>query len=218
MKGGREALAAARTAATQTTDKLQVDDELAAVAVSQRDAKGALGILDAIEKTAGADPSTVAFVLVDAGRHREALVPIAAALATADGGHVTSGLARNLRRQALVARAAAESGMRDVAAMTKTSAALDEGAAASPDAPLAQSAMHYGRGMLAVTKGDAAAARAHFDQCSNEDELCKWQGVVTAEKAGDTAGAAIARDQLLKHYGRDPLHLVMRSRLAPAAR
>lgn len=43
--------------------------------------------------------------------------------------------------------------------------------------------------------------------------MCKWQGVVTAERAGDTAGAAIARQQLLKNYLRDPLHLIVRSRL-----
>ncbi len=77
--------------------------------------------------------------------------------------------------------------------------------------------MHYGRGVLAVAKGDAAGARGHFNQCSIEDELCKWQGIVAAEKAGETASAAIARDQLLKNYARDPLHLIVRSRLTPAA-
>jgi hypothetical protein len=74
--------------------------------------------------------------------------------------------------------------------------------------------MHYGRGQLAMAKADVAGARAHFDQCSREDEMCKWQGVAAAEKAGDTAGAAAAREQLLKIYGRDPVHLIVRSRLA----
>ncbi len=220
VKGGREALVEARNAATQTTNKISVDDELSAVALSQHDTKTALGILDAIEKIHDAGLSDIAFVpirralvLNDAGRYRDALVPIAVALATADGGQVTSGVSRNLRRQALVARITAEAGMRDVVAATTTSSALDQAAAATTDSPLAQSAMHYGRGMLAVAKSDAAGARAHFDQCSREDELCKWQGVVTAQKAGDKAGAAIAREQLLKNYLRDPLHLIVRSQL-----
>lgn len=224
-KGGREALEAAKAAATEPTDKIQVDDELAAVALAQHDAKTALAILDATDKANGTRPSDVAFlpirralILNETGRYREALAPLDAALATADGGHVTSGAARNLRRQALVARVTAEGGLRDVAAATKTSAALDEAAAAATDSPAAQSAMHYGRGMLAVARNDAAGARAQFDQCSSEDELCKMQGVVTAEEAGDKAGAAIARDQLLKHYARDPVHLVVRSRLSTPAK
>jgi tetratricopeptide (TPR) repeat protein len=223
VKGGREAFAEAKKTATEPTDKISVDDDMVAVAVAQRETKAALAILDGVEKTTGAGPSEVAFVPVrralvlnDAGRYKDALVPAAAALATADGGHVTSGLARNLRRQALVARITSEAGLRDAAAATKTSAMLDEAATAAPDSPLAQSAMHYGRGMLALAKGDAPGARTHFDACSPEDELCKWQGVVTAGKAGDKAGAAKAREQLLKVYARDPVHLIVRARLTPA--
>jgi hypothetical protein len=150
--------------------------------------------------------------LNDAGRYKEALAPIGVAIGFADGGQLTPGLTRGLRRQALVARVTAESGMGDVAAATKTSTALDEAATAETDSPLAQSAMHYGRGMLAVAKGDAAGARAHFDQCSREDEICKWQGALAAEKAGDKAGAAAARNQVLKLNLRDPVHFILWSR------
>ena len=45
--------------------------------------------------------------------------------------------------------------------------------------------------------------------------MCKWQGVVAAEKAGDKAGAAAAREDVLKIYPRDPVHLIVRSRLGP---
>ena len=193
--------------------------------MAQRDSKTALGILDAIEKSYGAQPSDVAFVpvrraliLIDSGSYREALAPVAAALDTADGGQVPPGLARNLAPPGADCEYHRRGGMRDVAAATKTSAALDQAAAAAADAPLAQSAMHYGLGMLAVAKGDAANARAHFDQCSREDELCLWQGVAAAEKAGDKAGATSARDQLLKLYARDPLHLIVRTRLTTPAK
>jgi Flp pilus assembly protein TadD len=223
--GGRAALEKAKAAATRPTDKISVDDELAAVAVAQHDSKTALGILDAIEKTDGGQPADVAFVplrralvLNDAGRSREALAPVAVVLKTADSGQLSPGLSRSLRRQALRARIAAETQMRDVAAATKSSAALDEAGATDADDPVAQTAMHYGRGMLAVAKADAPGARAHFDQCSREDAVCKWQGVVTAGKAGDAAGAAAAREQLLKNYQRDPVALIVRSRLSPPAK
>ena len=222
--GGRDALNKAKAAATQRTDKISVDDELAAVAMAQHDTAAALRILDGIEKTAGAQLSDIAFVplrraflMNDAGRSREALAQIAIALKSADSGQVGPGLSRSLRRQALVARIAAEAQMKDVAAATRTSADLDAAAGADAGDPLAQSAMHHGRGMLAVAKGDIPGARAHFDACSPEDARCKWQGVVTAEKAGDKAGADTARAQLLKIYGRDPLALVVRSRLSLSA-
>lgn len=223
--GGREALAKAKSTATRRTDKISVDDELGAVAVAAHDAKAALGILDAIEKTEGAQPADVAFVplrralvLNDAGRSREALAAAAVALKTADGGQMSTGLSRSLRRQALRLRIAAEAQLRDAAAATKTSAALDEASAAAADDAVARTAMHYGRGMLALAKGDAKDAGAHFAQCSREDIPCKWQGVVTAEKAGDKAGAATARAQLLKTYVRDPVALIVRSRLSPPAK
>jgi tetratricopeptide (TPR) repeat protein len=222
--GGREALAKAKSGATRATDRITLDDELAAAALAQRDSRTALKILDAVEKTSGAAPADVAFVpvrralvLTDAGRAREALAPIAAALKMAESGELPPGAARGLRRNALLARIGVEAQTRDVAAATKTSAALDEAAAAAPGDPFAATAMHYGRGMLAVAKQDPAGARTHFDQCSTEDEMCKWQSVKVAEKAGDKATAEAARAKLLKNYARDPLHLVVRSRLtAPA--
>ena len=220
--GGRDALAKAKAAATRRIDKISVDGEMAVAAAAQRNTAEALRIVDAAEKTEGAQPSEVAFfpvtralVLIDAGRARDALAPVTAALKTAESGELPPGMSRNLRRGALRARITAETQMRDVAAAKQTSAALDQDASSRADDPGAQSAMHYGRGQLALAQGDAAAARAHFDQCSREDETCKWQGVLAAEKAGDKAGAAAAREQFLKIYQRDPGHLLIRSRLTP---
>ncbi len=221
-RGGRDALTKAKAAATRRIDKISVDDEMAAAAVAQGNTAEALRVLDEAEKTAGAQTSEIAFIpvrraltLVAAGRAREALAPIAAALKTADSGELPPGFSRNLRREALRVRIAAEAQMADAAAAQKTSAALDQEASSRPDDPVAQTAMHYGQGQLAMARADAAGARAHFDQCSVEDEMCKWQAVVAAEKSGDKAGATAAREQLLKIYARDPGHLIMRTRLAP---
>ena len=223
--GGREALARAKAGAPRPVDKISVDDELAAAAIAQRDSRTALTLLDAMEKTSGASPADLAFVpvrralaLSEAGRAREALAPIAVALKTADSGQLGPGATRTLRRQALIARIALEAQARDVPAATKTSAALDEAASSAPDDPFAATAMHFGRGMLSVAKQDTAGALTHFDQCSTEDEFCKWQAVTVAEKAGNKAAAEATRAKLLKNYARDPLHLIIRSRLTPPAR
>jgi tetratricopeptide (TPR) repeat protein len=219
---GRDALAKAKATATRRVDKLSVDDEMAAAAVAQRNTAEALRILDAAEKTEGAQPSEVAFipvrraiVLIDAGRAREASTPIAAALSLADSGQLPPGFSRNLRREALRVRVAAEAQMHDAAAAQKTADALEKEASVRGDDPVAQTAMHYARGQLALAQNDLAGARAHFDQCSVEDQVCKWQGVVAAEKAGDKAAAAAQREQLLQIYQRNAVHLIIRTRLVP---
>jgi tetratricopeptide (TPR) repeat protein len=217
------ALAKARAAAATPPEKLQVDTTLVYVAMAQHNTKRALAILDGISKMAGMEPADLAFVPAyratvfnDAGRYREALPPLAAALAEADSGRLPPAVARPLKGQALVERVTAEAGLRDVAAATRTSAALDAIVTTEAGNPFAASAMQYGRGMLAVAKGETAEARKHFDQCSSQDIMCKWQGLIAAEKAGDAQGAAAARAVLLKNYLRDPRHLILRSRISPA--
>jgi hypothetical protein len=140
------------------------------------------------------------------------------ALQRADGGQLPAALTRNLRREALRVRLAAEAGLNDAAAAQTTSTALDQDAASRPDDLNAQSAMHFGRGTVAMLKGDAAGARAQFEQCIDTDDLCRWQGVLAAQKAGDAAGATAAREKLLAVYVRDPVHLYVRTRLAGGPR
>src|SRR3954470_13143061 len=54
--GGREALNAAKSAATRAADKVGLDNELAAAAAAQRNYTEALRINDAVSKTPGATP------------------------------------------------------------------------------------------------------------------------------------------------------------------
>jgi hypothetical protein len=213
-----------KAAATRLRDKIQIDTEMSAVALAQRDTAEALELLDAAAKTPGAQPFEVAFipvlrahVLVIAGRPREALAPIRETLTMAASGKLPPGLSRNLLRQALRTRVLAEAQLADTASAQKTSAALDQEAATNPGDANAQSDMHFGRGIVAMASGDVEAARAHFDQCSREDEMCKWQGLRAIEKSGDKARTSAARDAILKLYRRDTVHLIFRSRLAPSS-
>jgi tetratricopeptide (TPR) repeat protein len=221
--GGRDALQKANDVATRPSDKVTLQQEMAAAAVAQGHIPEALKLLDASEKVQGAQPTDVAIVPVNRaytmltiGRYKDAIAPANVALKLADSGALPPGLKNTIRRVALQNRVTAEAQLHDAAAAKATSASLDEAASARPMDPLAQSTMHYGRAMLALAQNDATAAKTEFAQCSREDEFCKWQGVMAAEKRGDKATATTMRDAILKTYKRDPLHLVVRSRLTPA--
>ena len=92
---------------------------------------------------------------------------------------------------------------------------LDADAQARGDDTAAQSAMHYGQGELAMAQKKPADALAHFKECAPEDDMARWRAMSAAEAAGDKAAAASARDTLLETYQRDPLALIIRSRIAP---
>ena len=70
----------------------------------------------------------------DSGRDRDAMAPLATALATADSGTLPPARSRGLSRGALRLRQTAEAHMGDAGAAQKTSAALDAEATARPDA------------------------------------------------------------------------------------
>jgi len=222
---GRQALAAAKNTATRTGDKVGLDDELAAAAVAQRNYPEALRINDAASKTPGATPLDLALVpvrraaiLIEAGRPKEALPLLATVLQNTGSGQLPPGASRNIRREALRTQVSAEARLGDAAAAEKTSALLDQEAQARPDDRAAQSAMHYGRGELAMARKKPADAVAHFTECSPEDDMARWRGMMAAESARDKTAASAARETLMKTYVRDPLHLIIRSRLGASPR
>jgi len=219
--GGREAMAQAKAAATRRGDQMEMDMELAAIALAQKNVAESLQILDATAKVEGGPPNQRAIIpvrraltLIVSGRPREAFAPIAEAMKTVESGQLPPGPSVNIRREALRARVFAEASLKDAAAAQKTSALLDMEAASRADDANAQTAMHFGKGLLAAAQGDFAGAGAHFKQCSREDEMCQWQALQAAEKAGDKTAAA-QRDEILKLYRRSPVHLIIRSRLVP---
>ena len=215
----RDALMKEKEAASRPNDKLGADRLRAMMTVAQRRTAEGLALYADLEKMKDALP-IAAFVpveraglLVELGRAREALPIIAATLTRADSGELPESLSRNLRRQALRVRVAAEAAMNDAQAADATAMALQQQANKRPDDVNAQSAMHFGLGMAAMAKRDYTGARSHFEQCLTADEMCRLQIVMTADKAGDKAGAEAARAALLKLYIRDPQHVWVRSRL-----
>jgi len=219
-----DALTKAEQGAPRPVDKMAVATLRAMIAEARGATADAVKILETAERTAGASAPQVAtlevqraHVMAVSGRARDGIALASAAVQKADSGQLPPGPSINLRREALRARIVGEVRAADAAAAEKTSAALDQAAGQRPDDPLAQSAMHFGRGMLALAKADLTTARGHFDQCLGDDYSCKYQGVLAAEKAGDAAGAQRVREAFLKMYERDPVHLIVRSQLAKAA-
>jgi tetratricopeptide (TPR) repeat protein len=223
--GGRQALMEARSAAMRTSDKVGIDNELAAAAAAQRNYTEALRIEDTTSRTPGATAFDLAFVplsrgliLIEAGRPKEALPLLAAAVKQAGSGELPPGASRNLRRQALRLQAYAQARLGDAAGAAETSATLDADAQARHEDTAAQSAMHYGRGELAMAQKKPADALKHFGECAPEDDIARWRAMAAADAAGDKAAAASARETLLKTYQRDPVALLIRSRIGGRAR
>ncbi|HEY7187211.1 MAG TPA: tetratricopeptide repeat protein [Vicinamibacterales bacterium] len=220
LAGARQEWAKARELGASPANTFRIDADLAAAALAQNDTVEAIRILVDTAKAEGGDQlrvaatgSLLAETLIIAEQPREALGVVAEILKVVESGQLPPGAALNHRRNALRARVAAEALLGDVAAATKTSAALDADASSHAGEGMAQDAMHFGRGALASASGNWAAARAQFDQCGSADLWCRWHGVIAAQKAGDRAGAATARDALLKLYLRSSGHMIIRARL-----
>lgn len=218
--GAREALNQARDRAPRPSDRIDVQRLGALLTLAEGKMTEGMKQLDALEQSPDASPVDVAFVptyrataLVDASRYPEAQTQIANALQTADAGTLPPGATRNLRRIALVLRAAAEGRSGTAAAVEKTVAALQQDATARPDDAQLQSAVHFAQGMLAAAQKDLKAAKAHFDLCSSRDSYCEWQAFLVAQKGGDRAGADAARARIVTVYVRDPVYLYVRSEL-----
>ena len=222
---GRDALAKGREAAIRPADRISVDRLGAFASLAEGKTADGLKQLDAIDKSPDAaaidkasTPASRALVLVEMGRHRDAVSEAAQSIAAADSGQLRPGGAAFLRPFALAVTASAQGRMGDAASAQKTLEALQTASAAEPDDPNLKSAVQFAQGMLAVAQKDMKAARAHFDMCSNQDTYCHWQSFEVSRKAGDSAGANASFSRLTKIYRRIPLYLYARaaaSRMQP---
>ena len=128
-------------------------------------------------------PVRRAATLIEAGRPKEALPLLATAIQNAGGGQLPPGASRNVRRQALRTQVCcAKRRLGDAAAAEKTSALAGTGRQARPDDPAAQSAMHYGRGELAMAQKKPADGIEAFRRVRPEDDMARWRGVMAARR------------------------------------
>jgi Flp pilus assembly protein TadD len=224
-KGGSDALAKAMQGASGFFDRVNFTRVSERAALAQGRSQEAVRIVDTLEQLPNQQSGDTAIihalrgrVRVDAGRAREALPLFADALQRVSVEGTARGLARNVQRQVVIGRAAAEAQLPDKSALEKSVADADALAAADPADTASQSAAHLVRGLAAMTGGDFMRARSQFAQCQGTDYYCHWYEVTAAERSGDRAGADAARQRLLKSYERDPIALFVRARLTAAGR
>lgn len=218
LSGGREALNQARDAAARPADRAQIVLLWSLAMLGKGDTAGGLKQINTLVTSPEATTVDMAFVpvyramaAVEASKKSDAIADSDKAMASGTGGKLPAAASAALRRWALTIRVAAEGLTNDAAGAEKTVAALQKEAAARPDDPSLQSAVHFGLGMLAVAQKDVKAARGHFDKCGRLESYCHWQSFVASRKAGDRAGADASRARLEKMYLRDPIYLYARS-------
>jgi tetratricopeptide (TPR) repeat protein len=218
--GGTKELEQAKATATDASNKVVIDGEIAAAAAAQGRTADALKVLDSSEKAPGADRGTLAFVpvnraqvLIAGGQPKQAIAALAPALSAGDDKSLPAGIARRVRTQGLRARVTAEAMLGDAKAAEATAALLQNEASARTDDPVAQRTAAYANGMVAMAKKDFAGAGAQFDKCSQEDDVCQWQRIAALERAGKKDDAASSRERWMRLYKRDPVYLMVRSQL-----
>lgn len=216
--GGKEALAAARTAAMRPTDRANVDilSGLAALAEGKPD-EGAK-IFNTLVTSPDATVVQQSFVpvyrasmAIEAGKYADAQKETDKALALANDGKLPPAGASSLRRLALATSAIAGGLSGDAPAVGKAVAALQKEASEKPDDPQLRSTVHLALGMQSVAAKDPKAAAGHFEQCGRFDSYCDLAAFLAAKKANDRSGMDAARKRLARSYQRDPIYLYSRT-------
>ncbi|HTO96806.1 MAG TPA: tetratricopeptide repeat protein [Myxococcales bacterium] len=185
--------------------------------------QGALQTADALEKEARArkNPNFYvsaamnrAFAANLLGKYADGQKHAAEALARIAKEPLSDAGRRGLNRGAFVAALWAQGFGKNVAGAEKTLAMLEKDAAESPNDLNVQSSLWWGRGVIALVKGDAKSAAEEMGKCVPTFDLCHFHRAIAQEKAGDKAGAEATRATLLaQQRSQDSFFLTLRSQL-----
>ena len=179
--------------------------------------------LDALEQEAQAEkleggyafaPIVRADMLLDAGQPEAALRQVALGMQRGQKPGLPGATVNAVRRAGLTTRTAVEARLGKVEDAAKTLALLEAEAKAAPANAGLQSQLQFGRGELALARGEAKAAAEAFARCIEQDSYAHWRQTVALEKAGDVDGAAQGRKKLLSANRRDGEYLYVRSQLS----
>jgi len=219
--GGRAALAEQKKAAVDPRSKVAADTDLAMSYLASGQPAQALAGLDAAEKAAipaGATaqhafiPLLRSAVQIETGKAAQALTSVDTALTRAKALHRADQIG-GVTRNALVYRiyAQAKLGKADDAAATFEQ--LRAEADKVPDNRKEQADIHVGAGLVAMARGDAAAAVSELSKCEVNELFCQWQLALAQEKAGDKEAAAVTRKAIRDGAKRSWQYLYIVSKL-----
>jgi len=200
--GGRQALEKASAAAPRPQDKLAVADQLWWSLVAEGDGAKATEVLDQHDvdaREAGLDQHYVfsstqrAFAHIVAGEYEEALAQTEEALERGKSTGLEGAALLALRRNVEQSAQLAEAKLGRLEAAEARIAFLE---AESEKAPAMVTAVHVAKGVLAMAKGENAAAVETLSKCDPRAALCAWQLAEAQEQAGEAEAAAATSERL----------------------
>lgn len=220
---GHQDVAKARSRSKDDTERMgfAIFDMLAYAAEGKYEA--AMQTASALEKDAQAKKNPNFYVLAAMnrsfaanllGKYGEARKHAAEALARSEKEQLSDVGRKGLNRGTYVAAMWAQAFGNNTAEAEKTLAVLEKDAAESPNDLNVQSSAWWGRGVLALAKGDAKSAAQEMQKCVPSFDLCHFHQAIAQEKAGDRAGAQETRTTLLaQQRSQDAFFLTLRSQL-----
>ena len=220
---GRQDLAKARSLSTDDNERmgLIIFEMLGYTAEGKY--QGAMQAASALEKEARARKNPNFYVLAAmnrsfaanfVGKYGEGRKYAAETLERIDKEPLSDVGRKGLKRGAWIAALWAQAFGNETAEAEKTLAILAKDAAESPNDLNVQSAAWWGRGVVALAKGDAKSAADEMRKCVPTFDLCHFHLAIAQEKAGDKAGAQETRTTLLaQQRSQDTFFLTLRSQL-----
>jgi Flp pilus assembly protein TadD len=137
-------------------------------------------------------------LLTREGNLAEAVKRAKAVLATSDRSSLPAGAKANLRRAALAALVRAQSLAGKKAEAQKSLADLEVVMKPVVRNAFFASSLQNARGDAALARGNAAAAVAEMNKCTDVDFNCQYDRIRALQAAGDEAGATAAREAFLR--------------------
>jgi ATP/maltotriose-dependent transcriptional regulator MalT len=215
LAGAREVAAKGRAFAKGPQDRFVLDLVAIWSSLASGNAAAAFQRLDEVEAEAQKQKNDLQYVLcalersrleAETGRTPAAREHAALSLARAEKARLSGNDQNRIRRAALLVEAvsSARAGMQAQAA--RALSALEGDLKDAPSNADLRGAVHYARGAIALSQGNAAAAKESLERCSDTDYFCKLALAKAQEAAGDPALASETRAKLLRANARDNLH------------
>lgn len=167
-------------------------------------------------------------LLTHLGRFPEAVAAANVALSRAGSRGLPGAITEALRIRAFLRRSWAEAKLGNVAQAKTTLALMQSEVGKNPSSGEGSSSLHLAKGGVLWALGDLHGARREFAQCEllgvspytedyrvkPEDSFCQWQLMQLEELLGEKVAAERTRRALLRHIGRDPVYLYVRTQLS----
>jgi tetratricopeptide (TPR) repeat protein len=213
-KGGYDALAKGKLAATLPEERVGFDFDTAWAKLGEGKPADAMKQLDAIDASAEAQALPQAWVGVAqaraqmsylTGNYADAQKYLAQTSERAGKSKLAGVVEKTLERTQLLATLAIAAKQGNGSEADKILAALEAAAKDAP--PGAASAEFLMHGLAKWARGDLPGSIAELSRCWADDFACRWELAAAQTKAGDKAGADATWKQIgSKHY-RDPQFL-----------